>query len=98
MSKRKNIERALATGMHYVNGRRVPITQETYPGDRDPDKMVFLRCTKCNTIISEGIAEQHFQDCWGDKVPCERCRHWVPVKGCLTHWKNCKGREVKSAN
>ncbi len=98
MSKRKDRERALATGMHYVNGRRVPITQEKYPGDHDRDRIVYLRCTKCNTVMSESLAEEHFKKCWGDKVPCEKCGKWVPVAGCIQHRRTCKGKEVKDAN
>ena len=98
MSKRKDRERALATGMHYFNGRLVPITQEVYPGDRDKDRQVFLKCTKCGNVISDGIAERHFRGCWGDKVPCEKCGKWIPVEGCLEHWKKCKGKEVAVAD
>jgi hypothetical protein len=95
LSKRKDRERALATGMHYFNGRLVPVTKETYPGDRDRDKMIYLQCGKCRSVVSEGMVERHIIECQGGFAPCAKCKKRIPATDFVAHWKSCKGVEVK---
>jgi ribosomal protein S26 len=92
MSKRKDRERAINQGLIHRGGRLVVATAEKYPGDNGKDRQIFLRCTKCGNAVSDSLAEDHFRKCWGQKIPCERCGKWVPVAGCLKHWRTCKGK------
>ncbi len=95
MSKCKDRERTIATGMHYIAGRLVPVTQEKYPGDRHRDEVIFLKCGKCGNVITQGGVEAHINKCQGGFAPCAKCKKRIPAADFVRHWKECKGVEIK---
>lgn len=78
MSRRKDIERAVAGNPHRNNGAR---------------ETLVLRCKKCGMTVSEAFVERHINECQGGKAECGKCHKWIEASEFIRHWRECGGKD-----
>jgi methionyl-tRNA synthetase len=82
MSRRKDLERALAGGVIRHGTLKKPL---------------FFRCSKCGVTIVEAFVEEHINKCHHGKAECGKCNRWIDAADFLKHYQDCPGKPKQEA-